>query len=125
MSKILVVTGSRAWRDISRIHWALINFQQTHSEDEITLRHGCASGADAIARSHAEFFGFTIEDYWPDYTSYDFATANKKRNIAMLEDCPNPTYVYAFPTKSSRGTWHCVKAARKLDIPVRIFDEEN
>lgn len=123
MSKIIVVTGSREWRDIERIQTALIGFQQIYPEDEIILRQGCASGADAIARSIADFLAWNIEDFWPDYTSYEFAEANKVRNIMMLVKYPSPHQLYAFPTMSSRGTWHTVSEAKKRNIPVRIYEE--
>lgn len=123
MSKVIVVTGSRDWRNQSVIHNALISVQQEFPEETITLRQGCASGADAIARSLGEFFCFDIEDYWPDYTSYEFAEANKVRNIEMLNTNPIPFRVLAFPTKRSRGTWHCVNNARKIGIEVVVYEE--
>ncbi len=128
MTKILVVTGSRWWRNVYQIQRSLTEYQQEWPEDDIVLRQGCASGADAIARSVASFYAWDVQDYWPDYMSYGFAEANKKRNIAMLETTPGgypkaPDQVYAFPTERSRGTWHAVNAAKERDIPVKIINE--
>lgn len=119
---IVVVTGSRMWRDIARMQKSFDALHHAHPEAMFTLRQGCASGADAIARSIAKFYTWDVEDYWPDYMSYDFAEANKVRNIKMLEDYPRPDYVLAYPTKSSRGTWHCVNEAKKRDLFVTIID---
>lgn len=120
---IIVATGSRKWRNIAKIQQAFDALHAAYPEAMFTLRQGAASGADAIARSVAKFYTWDVEDYFPDYMSYDFAEANKVRNIEMLEEIPRPALVLAFPTKSSRGTWHCVNAAKKRDIPVTITYE--
>ena len=117
----IMVTGSREWRDIKTLANALEGQDPGFYIGQITLLHGCASGADAIARSLAVARGNDVEDFWPDYDRYDFATANKKRNLLMVEY--DPDVCLAFPTKSSRGTWHAVHAAEKAGIPVKVFEE--
>lgn len=115
-SKVVVVTGSRTWRDLDRVARVLSD----HYEPGAVLRHGCASGADAISRSFAIEIGYRVHDFWPDYARLDFAEANKRRNISMLETQPLPDIVLAFPTRQSRGTWHCVNAAKQRGIPVEV-----
>ena len=123
MSNVIVVTGSRSWRDIRRMQLSFDALQYEFPEADFTLRQGCASGADAIARSIASFYHWDIEDYWPDYMSYSFAEANKLRNIAMLEDHPRPIRVLAYPTKQSRGTWHCANEAKRRGIKVDVHED--
>lgn len=123
---IIVVTGSRDWRDIGAIRDALFDVIVNEESDRMsdyTLRQGCASGADAIARALADHWGMTIDDYWPDYHRYEFAEANKVRNVAMMTTEPIPDVCLAFPTERSRGTWHAVNAAKAEGIPVRVFEE--
>ena len=108
----VMVTGSRDWRDVMTIGQAIDDVEMFNpNEHEFSLVNGCASGADAIARSWAFRLGWKLEDYWPDYVKYDFATANKTRNIEMVDSAP--TCVYAFPTTRSRGTWHAVNYAKQ------------
>lgn len=123
----LMVTGSRNWRDMRTIRQALarIEWENPHAES-FSLINGCASGADAIARAYAVHLGWEPEDYWPDYANYDFAEANKLRNMEMVDS--EPTCIYAFPTKNSRGTWHAVNYAKSqgyvLGDTLFIFNEQ-
>lgn len=105
----LMVTGGRDWRDIETIAQTLREVDEK-AEDLPTLIQGCASGADAIARSWAVYLGWLIEDYWPDYKNYEFAEANKLRNIQMVDQSPD--LIFAYPTQRSRGTWHAVNYAK-------------
>ena len=120
----VMVTGSRDWRDIETVKdalWAVISEGESDKMRDYTLIQGCASGADAIARSIAVEWGLTVEDYWPDFYGFPFAEACLRRNVAMVES--NPDVLLAFPTARSRGTWHAVKAAKKAGIEVRIVKE--
>lgn len=109
----VIVTGSRNWRDMDIIDLALAQLPKG-----TTIVHGCATGADAIARSYAVSLGLTVEDYWPDYVNYEFAAANKKRNQEMVDD--GADHCYAFPMSGSRGTWDCITRARNAKIPIRV-----
>lgn len=116
----IMVTGSRDWRDIQVISDALTETTEWRWWDHV-LFQGCASGADAIARSIATHYVMPVKDFWPDYVKYEFAEANKRRNIEMVES--RPDIVLAFPTARSRGTWHAVNAAKAANIEVQIFEE--
>jgi hypothetical protein len=119
----VMVTGSRDWRNRDVIGGALYELWDQDAPElaQMVLVHGCATGADAIARSWADGWGWSIEDFWPNYMFYSVEEAPKKRNIAMVES--EPDVVLAFPTKRSRGTWHAVNAAKKAGVEVRIFGE--
>lgn len=107
---IVMVTGSRDWRDINTIAHTLREVDEK-SDDLPTLLNGCASGADAIARAWAESFGWHIEDFWPDYVELSFREANLQRNKLMVDY--KPTVIFAYPTARSRGTWHAVNYAKQ------------
>lgn len=114
-----MVTGSRRWRDIDAIKVALWSvIQPDASPEDVTVIQGCATGADAIARSIALDIGCEVEDFWPDYANFGFAEANMIRNMAMVDSAP--TAVLAFPLPGSRRTWHAVKYAEAKDIHVML-----
>lgn len=122
-----MVTGSRDWRDIAVIRNAIESIEMYNPDQNTwSVINGCATGADAIARSVAIHLGWDPEDFWPDYVLYDFATANKNRNMAMVDS--KPDVVYAFPTLKSRGTWHAVHYAEAqgyiLHENLFIFSEQ-
>lgn len=109
----VIVTGSRKWRDVKIIAWELSKLPKP-----TTIVHGCATGADAIARSAAISLGHIPEDHWPDYMSYDTNSAPKLRNQEMVD--AGADLCLAFPTPGSRGTWDCVERADEAGIPVTI-----
>lgn len=110
----VIVTGSRDWRDMEIIDLALAQLPKG-----TTIVQGCATGADAIARSFALSLGLKVEDHWPDYVNFEFAAANKRRNQEMVD--AGADYCYAFPTRGSRGTWDCVTRAKNAKIPITVF----
>lgn len=109
----VMVTGSRDWRDIDIIRQALITVSEGHTPSACFLVNGCASGADAIARSLSIALGWGKPfDFWPDYNLYEFAEANKVRNLDMVAFKPDK--ILAFPINKVRsGTWHAINAAKR------------
>lgn len=113
----VIVTGSRDWRNVD-----VIDLELAQLPKGSVVVHGCASGADAIARSLAKSLGHEVEDHWPDYVNLSFAEANKARNQEMVD--AGAELVLAFPTKRSRGTWDCVTRAGRAEIRRKIVNED-
>ena len=111
----VIVTGSRDWRDYRAVHARLAELPPGS-----TIVHGAASGADAMAHAAAVTFGFAVEPHWPDYENYPVHEAPLKRNELMVS--LGADLCLAFPTKGSRGTWHCVRAAERAGIPVELVN---
>ena len=94
----VMVTGSRDWRDLAVIRKALEDLEIYNPNRSWSLVN----------------------------VNFDFATANKNRNMAMVDS--RPDLIYAFPTHGSRGTWHAVRYAQSqdyvLDENLFIFSEQ-
>ena len=81
---------------------------------------GCANGADDLAYQYAKEKGITFVGYPPsadDKKQYGFARACRRRNLRIVETAE---FVVAFPSKSSKGTWHTVGLAKKLKVSCKI-----
>ena len=107
----VLVCGSRDWKDPNPI---AIFINSLNPED--TLIQGDARGADLIAKELAEKRGdLIIESFPADWDKYG-KSAGYRRNIEMLNQ--RPDRVYAFPIATSKGTYHTIKEAQRMGIPV-------
>jgi hypothetical protein len=111
--RVVVVTGSRNWKDSALIRQAL-----TEAAPVRLLVHGGCRGADAVAEAVAKELGIQTRAVPADWSRGKHA--GPERNQRML--CSyEPDLVLAFPLPDSRGTWDCVRKAKALDIPVRVY----
>lgn len=112
----VIVTGSRDWADEDGIWAALsravLDFHVTH------LVHGGAKGADRIAGEWAQRASVHVQVYRADWEQFGKG-AGTLRNLQMLEAHPD-AMVVGFPLPASKGTVHCLLAARKLGMPVWV-----
>lgn len=119
--KRVLVTGSRNWQDRNIVFAAL----QEHlgGEMEAVLVHGdCPSGADHHAQVWADLQpGITAERHPADWNAHGKA-AGPIRNQQMVD--LGADVVLAFPHPDSRGTTHCVEAARRAGLRVKFYTEE-
>ena len=121
MLKILV-TGSRDLNDETVVYEALGGIDGWFHNEEITLIHGGARGADSLAADVAGDFGWNVKPpYLPDWTMYGKA-AGPIRNREML-DLENPDLVLAFwnGTVEHSGTLDMIKRANSKGKLVFVF----
>lgn len=127
---VIQITGSRDWRDQSRISAALKDTMVRHDAlpDETLVIHGDARGADRLAAQAARYLGCQIEAYPADW-SLPGKSAGHIRNQQMLNrtlsfDCPIEVLAFkanfgAVPGKG--GTEHMVKICKKAGLRGRII----
>jgi hypothetical protein len=105
------------WTDRDRICEALLNLE---GRDGTVIVTGGGRGADTIADDVARELGFErliVPANWERYGR----SAGPRRNTRMLD--LHPVQVIAFRLfGSSPGTDHCVREARRRDIPTRVVD---
>lgn len=85
---------------------------------------GGATGADALAYEYARQRGITFVCHPPseeDKKNLGYAAACKRRSLRIVESAE---IIIAFPTHSSRGTWHAIGLAKKLKKLYAIFKKE-
>lgn len=109
----ILVTGSRNYKDITKVSEVLSSYEGTH-----TLVHGGAKGLDDLANQVATALGWKTEVFPADWKNQGKA-AGPLRNQQMVNT--NPDICIAFPLEGSRGTWDCVKRAKNSNIPIRVI----
>lgn len=111
----LLVTGSRDYADAAAVRSGLDQAQRFLKDREVTLVHGAARGADALAAAEAERRGWVLEAHPADWTRHG-KMAGPMRNNAMV--AAGADLVIAFPQGESRGTRGCMKVAGEAGIPI-------
>lgn len=109
----ILVCGGRDFTDASAIRAELL--AAAGGGFDHRLIHGCARGADSLARDEALRLGWEIEGYPADWSKWGKA-AGSIRNRQMLSE-GRPDLVIAMP--GGRGTADMVRQAKKAGIPVR------
>jgi hypothetical protein len=84
----------------------------------VLVSGNCPTGADAIAERFWEANGMPVERHPADWKTFGKA-AGPKRNQEMVD--LGADVCLAFPMKGSRGTMHCMKAAKAAGIPLKIY----
>ena len=110
----VLITGSRDWRDYVAVKKRLSDLPVN-----AVVVHGAATGADHMAHAAALALGLTVEPHFPDYENYHHREAPLKRNELMVS--LGADLCLAFPTPSSRGTWHCLGLAKQAGIPWEVI----
>jgi len=112
----ILVCGGRNFKDRNLLYKALLPYRD---EEDITIIHGNASGADTLGRIWAEAFFHKIEPYPADWNKYG-KRAGYIRNVQMLNE-GKPDLVVAFP--GGKGTQMMINLAEAAGVPVvRIND---
>lgn len=123
MVERILVTGSRDWEDELMIRYALKQYLPPADQWFVpTVMHGACRGADKIAAAQALDLGFVVQDFPADWKTHGMK-AGVLRNLQML-DC-GPDVVLAFRRNGSRGTTHCIEAAKARGIPVVVHEHSS
>ena len=117
---IILITGSRNWNDESTLLRALCQYTQT-PENDITVIHGGAKGADTCAHKAAKALGLNVRVY-PAQWSEHGKGAGPIRNQQMVD--AGADICLAFPLGKSVGTWDCVRRAKAAGIPVKVHGQQ-
>lgn len=113
----VLVTGSRhlTAADAPQIRRALLHAVR-HTEGRHTLVHGDATGADTLAKLIAEDLGWETEPYPALWEEDGYPQAGPIRNQRMVDT--GVDVCVAFPAPDSRGTYDCMRRAKKALVPV-------
>ena len=116
----VLVSGSRAWQNWDRI-FSVLDAELERDADLVLVHGDCPSGADRMADAWAKTRGVPVERYPADWDQHGKA-AGPIRNQQMVDT--EPDLVLAFLRPESRGTRHCMGAAMKAGIPLRVYKED-
>lgn len=127
MNHRILVTGSRKLTDVALVKtalWASVMEAGSYRANDplhVTVVHGGANGADAIAEEYAMRIGWATEVHVADWQKHGLS-AGPIRNQAMVD--AGADVCLAFPVGESKGTRDCIKRARAAGIHVQVFEEE-
>ena len=139
MKKVLMVTGSRAWKrelesDYNQISRGLVIELKNLIDagaTEVELWHGAAKGADAmseeffnkIERSVRERMGVIIKvkAFPPDFNKYGSPAAYHMRNQQMVDGKPDVLVAFPRAGEANKGTLSTIKRARDAGIRVEVY----
>lgn len=119
----ILVTGSRDWTDSYAVDvaiWEAWNEAGRPPTEHVTVVHGGARGADAIAEATARKVGLRVECHPAAWDTRGRA-AGVIRNSEMVN--AGADVCLAFIKNQSRGASHCADVAEKAGIPTRRFHE--
>lgn len=118
----VLVTGSRDWADVRLIERVLAEVSCCMPAEHMTLVHGAARGADQQTADIARALGWRLEAHPADWDRLG-RSAGYIRNQQMVDT--RPDLCLAFSRNASKGTAHCISAARKAGIPTHVFEDDN
>jgi hypothetical protein len=113
----ILVTGSRNWTDARVIYDALQELWR-QNPSAVLVSGACPTGADNIAEQAWMSFGGKVERH-PAIWSVG-KKAGPIRNQYMVD--LGADVCLAFPLPDSRGTRHCMAAADRAGIPVKVYE---
>lgn len=120
--KYLLVVGSRTFDDYDTM--AKVMNENTPELEDLVIVEGGAKGADSMARAWANCCGVAFKEFKPNWGKYGKA-AGLYRNIEMVEFIrENGGRALYFWDGKSKGTKQCIDSAKKLEVPVRVWNTE-
>lgn len=113
--KRILITGSRDWDDSETIYVSLNSLREYWPNEELTVVHGGAKGADAVAGLWANSTHGVVEEVHPaDWNQYG-KRAGFVRNSEMVN--LGADVCVAFIKDNSKGATMCADLAEKAEIP--------
>ena len=110
------VVGGREFTNKKTMFYVLDEYSKAYGISSIVS--GGARGADTLAEVYAHERQIPLVVYKAEWDKHG-KKAGFLRNITIVENCD---IVVAFPTKESKGTWHTVNLAKKMNKPVYVFE---
>jgi len=96
--------------------WEKLLLKEIFPNDVTLVVSGGAIGIDSYARFFANQYHIPLKEFIPDYNKYGIK-APLIRNTLIIEEADK---VIAFPSADSRGTFHSISEARRLNKPVVV-----
>lgn len=115
---ILAVVGSRYFKNYELMRTILNKIDEMQKIDMIVS--GGASGADRLAYEYAVSRGITFVCH-PPKPEDGYPRKFFRRNIRIANHCEK---MIAFPTKSSKGTWHALNSAVKMGKDAFVVSDD-
>lgn len=117
MTYRILVTGSRAWTDYNTLSKSLaieVTNAMRSGLDVVVVHGDCPTGADAMAQRFCEENDIETERHPADWSVGKKAGPLRNQHMVDL----GADICLAYPIAGSRGTLHCMKAAKTAGIPV-------
>jgi|SRR6478736_789895 len=115
MPKIAVI-GSRIYKEFDAFSYRM-DYLLYNIKEEIEIVSGGAKGVDTMARLYAEYKGYKITEFLPEYDKFPSKIAPLKRNHQIVDYAD---MLVAFTT-GSNGTAYTINLAKEKQIPIRII----
>lgn len=116
MTTKIIVAGGRDFDDYGRMVKVLRTFTRDIKDLQI-VSGDCPTGADALAKAYAEWWGIDFAEFEADWKK-DGNAAGPIRNSKMAQ---YGHALIAFWDMESAGTDSMIKQARKVGIPIMII----
>lgn len=115
MTRRVLVTGSRGWRDRAVIRFALADVWDAET---ILVSGACPRGADALCEACWSHWGGQVERHPANWDQHG-RRAGFLRNAAMVD--AGADICLAFILDASPGASHTAELAHGAAIPTRIY----
>jgi len=115
---IVLITGDRGWKDKTAVDTVIAGLR--HLQKPLTVLHGHAKGADALAHEWRACADVDVRSFPADWTRFGNG-AGPIRNRQMLDEEPDLVVAFHDDLVHSKGTGDCVAEALRRGIPVWHF----
>lgn len=112
----IAIVGSRDFNDYSVVDEFVCSKLDLSGVD--TVVSGGARGVDKLAEKFADKHGLDMSIRKADWERYG-RSAGPRRNKLIVEEADA---VFAFPSQTSKGTWHTINLARKAGKLVHVCE---